>query len=284
MKSVIFIGNIKLEEKTLPEILYHYTSQDGLIGIIREQALWATKIQYMNDASELVEPTQRAQYILKVTARQIEKEISTEKEARKQIIDLMLAAFGDYFSISTNVFVVSFCMEGDLLSQWRGYGTPGSAYSIGFNTSKLVENQKSLFSRLYRCQYFDKESYYQKIDNLISEVFEQSLTNIEHGNHFIAEFLNLAISMKFQCFQSENEWRLVSRPINFDDGRLSFRVGKSMIIPYLPIPIDLSSIEEINIGPCQHPDLARIAIRDMAFKFGLSNAEIKNSQIPYRIF
>ena len=57
-----------------------------------------------------------------------------------------------------------------------------------------------------------------------------------------------------------------------------------MIIPYLPMPIDLSSIVEINIGPCQHPDLARIAVKDMALKLGLFNVDVKNSQIPYRIF
>ena len=153
------------------------------------------------------------------TSKENQKEISIDKEARKHIIDLLLAAFGDYFSMSANVFVVSFCMEGDLLSQWRGYGMPGSAYSIGFKTLKLVENRKSLVSHLHCCQYYDKESYYKIIDDLISEVFEKSLNTIEHANHFIVEFLNLAISMKFQCFQSENEWRLVSRPITFDDSR-----------------------------------------------------------------
>ncbi len=35
-----------------PEFLYHYTGQDGLLGIVEKAELWATKIQYMNDATE----------------------------------------------------------------------------------------------------------------------------------------------------------------------------------------------------------------------------------------
>ena len=36
----------------LPSILYHYTGQTGLLGIVESAELWATKIQYMNDATE----------------------------------------------------------------------------------------------------------------------------------------------------------------------------------------------------------------------------------------
>src|ERR1700716_1658382 len=39
-------------EKLPPDILYHYTGQIGLLGIIEQAELWATKIQYMNDATE----------------------------------------------------------------------------------------------------------------------------------------------------------------------------------------------------------------------------------------
>src|SRR5215472_4859066 len=39
-------------ESPPPEVLYHYTGQDGLLSIINTAELWATKIQYMNDATE----------------------------------------------------------------------------------------------------------------------------------------------------------------------------------------------------------------------------------------
>ncbi len=36
-----------------PSQLFHYTDQSGLLGIIKSGQLWATKIQYMNDTTEL---------------------------------------------------------------------------------------------------------------------------------------------------------------------------------------------------------------------------------------
>jgi hypothetical protein len=36
-------------EKTL----YHYTSLEGLLGIIESKSIWATNVLYLNDASEL---------------------------------------------------------------------------------------------------------------------------------------------------------------------------------------------------------------------------------------
>jgi hypothetical protein len=35
-----------------PDILYHYTTQPGLLGIIRTQEIWASHTQYLNDARE----------------------------------------------------------------------------------------------------------------------------------------------------------------------------------------------------------------------------------------
>lgn len=34
-------------------VLYHYTSQQGLIGILQKREIWTTKIQMLNDAAEM---------------------------------------------------------------------------------------------------------------------------------------------------------------------------------------------------------------------------------------
>ncbi len=36
-----------------PSILYHYTTQKGLLGIIQSKTIWATDILYLNDTMEL---------------------------------------------------------------------------------------------------------------------------------------------------------------------------------------------------------------------------------------
>lgn len=44
-----FARHLKTEP---PDTLYHYTGQVGLLGIIQNAELWATKVQYMNDLAE----------------------------------------------------------------------------------------------------------------------------------------------------------------------------------------------------------------------------------------
>jgi hypothetical protein len=36
-----------------PDLLFHYTTSQGLLGIVQTNNLWATNISYMNDTSEL---------------------------------------------------------------------------------------------------------------------------------------------------------------------------------------------------------------------------------------
>ena len=42
----------KKPRRKTPDILYHYTSQEGLLGIIGTGNIWATDILYLNDATE----------------------------------------------------------------------------------------------------------------------------------------------------------------------------------------------------------------------------------------
>jgi len=39
------------EKSSVPDVVYHYTSMNGLLGII-EGYIWATNILYLNDISE----------------------------------------------------------------------------------------------------------------------------------------------------------------------------------------------------------------------------------------
>jgi hypothetical protein len=41
-----------LEQSHRPDILYHYTTQEGLLGILKEGVIRASSIQHLNDSSE----------------------------------------------------------------------------------------------------------------------------------------------------------------------------------------------------------------------------------------
>ena len=42
-----------VQAATPPEVLYHYTSGAGLLGIITSHELWASDVFYLNDPSEI---------------------------------------------------------------------------------------------------------------------------------------------------------------------------------------------------------------------------------------
>jgi hypothetical protein len=42
-----------LIDAKIPDLLFHYTDAAGLLGIIDSRKLWMTKVQYLNDKSEL---------------------------------------------------------------------------------------------------------------------------------------------------------------------------------------------------------------------------------------
>ncbi len=131
--------------KLPPDILYHYTGQAGLLGIIGGAEFWATKSQYMNDATEfglaLRLARERLESILGSPNR------SSEKAACVQLMQSLNGLE------EINIFAVCFCEDGDLLSQWRGYAGGSCGYSIGFDPDALMQIADRNGFVLGRCIY-----------------------------------------------------------------------------------------------------------------------------------
>jgi hypothetical protein len=114
---------------TCPEVLYHYRGQDGLLSIIDTAELWATKIQYMNDATEFNIALSMARQILDHMIG--ETLVLTPVKAHVQLRDSLAGIE------AINIFAACFCENGDLLSQWRGYAASGGGSAIGFDSRVL---------------------------------------------------------------------------------------------------------------------------------------------------
>lgn len=257
-----------------PKVLYHYTTQEGLLGILDQKALWATKMHFLNDSSELSAPLEDARIILS-------KLKDTKSGTEKNIILKMLKDINSWRRV--NLCVCSFCEEGDHLSQWRAYGTPGSAYAIGFDPQKLMEGTKQYTFHLNKCRYFTLKEQKDFIAGYIDIVIEKAKPE-GFAKDFVDAFIIAASHMKNEAFKEEKEWRLVSLlPLRFTDINFKFRPGKSMIVPYYSLPIEISCIKEIVIGPSPHPELVKDAVKGLTHKYNLKIGKgIKASDIPYR--
>ena len=128
----------------------------GFKGIVESRELWATHIQYLNDAQEF-------DYAADLAKQVVEERDRASAEPRRahrsrRLSDLASVRMG----VPQYVCVASFSEVGDALSQWRGYCPNGAGYSIGFVTQDLVGEAARQGFSLARCLY-DEESQREAI-------------------------------------------------------------------------------------------------------------------------
>ena len=143
------------DKDVIPPILYHYSDVNALKGIVDSNELWATHWNYLNDRNEF----RSALNILKecINQRLKDESISTVmKDYLKNQKDWLKDEFLDDYHTG----LCSFTEEGDLLSQWRGYGKKYKSVSIGFDTSKIQcsrNNKEGLQLFFWKVIYDDEE-------------------------------------------------------------------------------------------------------------------------------
>jgi hypothetical protein len=294
--------NSHLENSDLPEILYHYTSQTGLKGMLNEKTIWASKIHYLNDSKEFA-------LALELASDELDRRIkAATSQGDRSRLELLRDTI--YTISRVNTCVCCFSELDDDLSQWRGYGGGNAGFSVGFTREWFTRVKETLGLSLVRCIY-DPEKQHRLIQDEIDEFFA---TNTEKepdywernrgyrnpdrprtfgvsrhaGNHFATRLALIAPLIKHKSFETEREWRLVAATVSAHE--LHHRPGRSMLIPYYKIPVGdddkFDSIREIVVGPTPHPDLSAASVESLAIAAGLVNPDntlkTKTTSIPFR--
>lgn len=227
--------------------LFHYTSLDGLKGILNTRSIWFSHASSLNDPLEL-------QY-----GRNLIKEVITEYS--EDNTDDLLRSFFDQLKMQLDTlgdlihhpFIACFCEEGDLLSQWRAYAQKGGGYSIGFkfsSTTQLaskvddLENGQPLFLRKVIYKPEEQKTLVQNYLDIVLPVVKQQIFFLKRqendtyppvvlGVQASNPLLDLMLCFKHPAFHEEKEWRLmrVTRD-DFDAENLKFREKNNSLIPY----------------------------------------------------
>ena len=121
-----------------PKILYHYTDQEGLLGIIGEKEIWASHTQYLNDQREFRHAIELVQDELSQMVQRV------DLPARPFVEEIVQGMHEHAGMESVNVCVCSFSEQGDFLSQWRAYGDGVAKFSIGFSGAFLRQVVESV--------------------------------------------------------------------------------------------------------------------------------------------
>jgi hypothetical protein len=287
--------NVKeILQRTPPSILYHYTTQSGLLGIISGKDIWASHTQYLNDASEF----RHALDLVKEELSAMESEGIRDETARKRLVEMHAALSPGMEGI--NVCVCSFSERGDVLSQWRAYGGSASGFAIGFSGEFLREISKK-YGWLVPVIYDEREQRLL-VRTLLEDVLQENLEppgNEEEytprGGNLLAYLNRYAPILKHKSFMEECEWRIVTRPLQCTNTRFGYRSGASMLVPYFHLPLEgreSLGIQEIVIGPTPHPNQSRDSVRGLLTKHGIpilkffeqdpAPVTVRCSDVPYR--
>ncbi|MGW1712133.1 DUF2971 domain-containing protein [Streptomyces sp. NPDC002156] len=293
------------------ETVYHYTSAAGLLGIISSEHLWATDVEFLNDAQELTYAGERLLHALQaeretvrfrelvaagnVHTAEIANEFQSREERREywgchkdagsgnwgllEAIDTIIEGLkqmrGPSRTSPLHAYVSCFCQDGDLLSQWRGYGGVGG-YSIGFNTHTL-RNMAYRFEKgeFRRITYgFDLAVKFER-DEFFPEYLHSGIT-------LLGDYLTALTMIKNPAFREEREWRLmIPRDELRDD--VGFRVGPVGVTPYLQVDFPLDAMTKVIVGPGQHHAERMNGTRQLLRRYGMSHVDVVPSTTSLRL-
>lgn len=252
--------------------LYHYTTIDGLEGIIKNRSMWLTHTSTLNDPTEL-------KYGKEIILKILNNEISNGHD---ETIDILLHSLkvqvNSFDEIMYEAYVACFCKSDNLLSQWRAYGHMGGGYNLGFtftsntrfyHTPDHSEKESHVILRKIIYDYNKQEEFvteyvssiisyakdaikYFKNHGGIPEIWE-SMAAMEAANILC----DLMLSFKNPVFSEENEWRLILvRQSQHKAEQLQFRENEKGLIPYFETYLiekkedkSLFPIHSIKFGP-----------------------------------
>lgn len=157
--------------------LYHYTTQTGLLGIVRSREIWATHTRYLNDAREY---RHAVDVVTAVVAKRLSGAVG---DGRRVLADMAEGVRG---ADSMNVCVCSFSEDRDSLSQWRAYCGPTSGFAIGFNPLHLTNMARHEEFYLAPCLYMPSDNI-AVMEALVDRVFDQNMQRLQNGESIYSE-------------------------------------------------------------------------------------------------
>jgi hypothetical protein len=240
-----------------PDILWHYTTGEKLISILKSRTLWATQPSGLNDRQELTFSRNIMQNIVKQQSL-----IRTDSHSAF-LRDYIHEFWSDYSNLDSNIFLISFTALEDDLSQWRAYGGPTgeNGYCLGFDATGL-----SPFGRLGQVLYSPPPAEPSSrgasqatvgeafLTKAVSDAFDAfSLVLNQHEldctdktelrETFFKLFFEgyLALSypfIKHSAFKSEEEWRIKHQLTTGEHAKLEFLQRSHMLTRHLPLGLE----------------------------------------------
>ena len=291
-----------IRPESLSNKVYHYTSVEGLLGILSDKQVWMTNSQFLNDSTELLYFKTLTSEVKELFKSKLLKEFTKDKVNKDDLLTLFTETFDDAVKnrfddpeSNFEVYVLSLSDNSDSLTLWGNYAK-GKGYSLCFDTKLLISKVDEFEGGylVYNKVIYNKEQQLETLSEALLKTF-RILLNIDIEmeklrGELLAYFNSLIISysifFKHHSFEQEDEFRIAFT--TYSDEQTSeqvfFRTNDEAIIPYIRINFEDSDLRGIVVGPKNNSDLAEIGIKTFLQKkgFDFDKVSIEKSVIPLR--
>lgn len=290
--------------------LYHYTTAEGVRGIVENRKFMATKSDFLNDKLEF-------QYALEVMEKLVQTYIVNETLSerffamvKEEIRRLGIISIGDGEDVgghSMSFYVVAFSKLQNSALLWAEF-TEFNGYCLEFNYEKLVKGFRERAFLHGTVIYDEKVQMNCLLEGLLSciqgqiqagqdeltEFFEESAEIPEEALKGLAEDMAMVCSVyamffKKSFFEGEQEYRFVFAPLKKDgkEEQPRFRLFWQMFLPYILVEYgggaekETLPLESVMLGAKNNSD---IAVRGMKHFLRVQGLDIPVllSDIPLR--
>lgn len=293
-----YMNKLKDEKTNISGNIFHYTSPNGFKGILENNKLWFSNIEYLNDEEELF---YTYNIVLKLAKKMI-KDNSTE------FLDKIIEYFENIVNKREKIFygnfyTCCFSLDNDNLATWNYYTK--NENSLGFNIEFDVSIVNEIIRKFQVNQYFWAINGKVIYEPEIQEKFiKESLRDFNdayiknNNNRFIKEFLishyislidMFSLFFKYPKFDIEKEYRIVCAIHDANKEKdiecpypLITRVQNNIIVPYFEMPFEKRNVKSVMISPTNKDNLVNQSLNQFFEINKYTNVEIKHSDIPLR--
>jgi hypothetical protein len=264
-------------ETDRPTHVYHYTSAEGLCGILTKCNFFASDLFCLNDPLEFQHGKSVVLDVLRAKSDPVSVALVENFESEP-----LFPHIGKNWS----VYSVSFCGTKDLLGQWRGYGGP-SGYAIGLSLEKVLSHASHRFAVIK--VLYDLGKQHEVVEAFLAKAldsFEQAKKVADPDELLTSlgtRLIQFMFNMKQPAFRGEDEWRIILlEPHDTTAFELKYRASNGNIIPYIEFPFETGWISTIVSGPTVAPDANGWAIQSLLASHGFDDATWEHSAIHLR--
>lgn len=296
--------------KRLAETIYHYTSSNGLHGILSSGVLYFTDSLFLNDRNERKNFYLLLREYLKTWNRD-QREILLQRYFRQpDYITRCLEKTDPAQEEASRYFVLSCSTEKDSLPMWNYYTRSANAagYNIHFETSSLIKQLKThpvleqlkagkqpLLCRKVVYDEKVKRNALERVLERFSRQWERRESEEERGRLLSGleqKFETMSLFYKDRAFAHEEEIRLVIPSCNKKIHRLAgsgenqpygFRQVRGAQTPYLALNVLEKGkvITGVTAGPALDRETAVKGVEYMLYFYGFPQT-CRVSAVPLR--